>query len=141
MKILIAFWLVLLIFACAAKTGEARTERGMIRVTAVPTRVKEQHDPAGRKGDTEWIHWSLRDRFGRTVGRGVFECGWHGKFDRLCYGELRFPSGTLTVSGASETRSLGTWAVTGGTRGYRGAKGELRFVATSLDRLTITISI
>lgn len=140
-KVLIALLLFLLLFACAAKTGEARVQRGMIHVVAVATRVKEQHDPEGRKGDTEWVRWSIRDRFGRTIGRAVLECGWHGKFDRYCDGDIRLPSGTLSVAGASETRSLGTWAVVGGTGGYRGAKGELRFVATSLNRLTVTISI
>jgi hypothetical protein len=140
-KILIALLLLFVFFACAAKTGEAQAQRGKIHVVAVTTRVEVENSPGGREGDTEWLRWSIRDRFGRTIGRAVLQCGWHRQFDRYCTGEIRLPSGKLTVAGASETRSLGLWAVTGGTGRYSSASGELRFVATGIDRLTITITI
>lgn len=123
-----------------ASQGEARG-KGKIELTAIPSRAIQEAPPAGRPGDLERLHWSLRDRYGRKIGQAYFTCRWHRRHARLCIGEVTMPLGTMIAAGSSENRSVGTWAVTGGTGRYRNAGGELRFIATGVRRLTVTITI
>jgi len=112
-----------------------------IEVTAVADRFETAAPPVGRAGDGERLTWRLRDRFGRPIGVGLLNCRWQQAQARLCTGELRFPLGKLAVVGASPTRSLGEWAVVGGTGRYLGANGVMEFRAIGLRRLTLIITI
>lgn len=138
LKVVVASFVVALLFPVLAETS---SHRATIAITAIPTRQTLPRPPGGRAGDVELLRWGLRDRFGRPIGVGLMECRWHRRLQRLCVGEIRLPLGTIAISGQSQTRSLGTWAVTGGTGRYLAAGGELRYVATDVDRLTITIVI
>lgn len=139
MRVVVASFVVAMLFLVFV--GTSSSYAATIAITAIPTRQTLPRPPAGRAGDVELLRWGLRDRFGRPIGVGLMECRWHRKLQRLCIGEIRLPLGSIAISGQSQTRSLGTWAVTGGTGRYLSAGGELRYVATDVDRLTITIII
>jgi hypothetical protein len=114
---------------------------GQIVLTAVPARLVDEEPPPGRGGNVERVRWSLRDRHGNTLGSGLFSCRWHMKQERLCSGELRLPLGKLTVMGTSATRSVGLWAVTGGTGRYADAGGELSYQAIGFAKLAVRITL
>ena len=128
------------LMALAALAMPDESLAGRIEIVAVVERSEYARSPVGRIGNLELLHWSLRDRYGRTIGAAMFDCRWHQDYHRLCWGEVRMVGGTISVSGGSQTRSLGTWAVVGGTGIYRGAHGELNFRATSFRKLTILIT-
>ena len=136
---------VVLVLACLAMflavVSRSAHADGRIELVAVPARVVDEVPPPGRAGNFERLRWSLRNRYGKTIGSGVFNCRWHMRQERLCSGELRLPLGKLTVMGSSSTRTLGTWAVTGGTGRYARAGGELRFTAIGFTKLAVTIVI
>ena len=112
-----------------------------IEVIAVTGRAETPAPPYGREGNSERLRWSIHDRFGRAIGVGIIGCRWQLNQARLCTGELRFPLGKISVSGVSATRSLGEWAVIGGTGRYLGAGGSMTFRAIGLRRLTLLIYI
>lgn len=136
--VIIALWYV----GAAGGVQRAQTRGlGTIEVIAVTGRYEVPGPPRGRAGNGERLRWSIRDRFGRTIGAGILGCRWEMRQARLCTGELQFPLGKLAVVGVSATRSLGEWAVVGGTGRYHGASGAMEFRATGLRRLTLTINI
>lgn len=139
---------VSLAIVAAGFAGEAGGHRqaqarslGTIEVIAVAHRMELPAPPVGREGNGEMLRWSIRDRFGRSIGRGLIACRWQLAQARLCTGEISFPLGKLAVIGASQTRSLGEWSVVGGTGRYEGANGAMTFRATGLSRLTLVITI
>jgi hypothetical protein len=136
--VLAAAAIVALVFVSGADNA---TQARFIEVIAVTARAEVPAPPLGREGDGERLLWSIRDRFGRSIGVGIIGCRWQKDQARLCTGELRFPLGKISVSGVSQTRSLGEWAVIGGTGRYIGAGGQLTFRATGLRRLTVIIII
>lgn len=136
-------WLTLFIASLVwlPSAGSEARSQATIEVTAQAERFKTAAPPVGRAGDGERLTWRLNDRFGRPVGIGLLNCRWQLRQARLCTGELRFPLGKLAVVGSSPTRSLGEWAVVGGTGKYLGASGVLEFRAIGLRRLTLIITI
>lgn len=114
---------------------------GTIQTTVVPTRHESPRLPRGRTGDLERITWSIRDRFGRTIGMGLFSCRWIVAEGRLCTGELVLPLGKISVTGSSPTRELGVYSVVGGTGRYVGAKGELTFRAIGSRKLVVSVTV
>ena len=114
---------------------------GSIQVTVVPTRWGAPRFPLGRSGDVERLYWSVRDRFGRTIGFGLFNCRWVLHSERLCYGEIVLPLGKIAVQGSSATRERGLFSVVGGTGRYVGASGELAFRAIGFRKLVVSMTV
>lgn len=113
-----------------------------IEVYAVQSsRVDQAVGPPGRVANTSEQTWGVRSRHGRLIGRLAIECRWITSRIRLCHGEIRLPLGTLIVAGSSRTPFSGMLAVTGGTRLYRGAAGEVSFVATGRGRMTLNVAL
>jgi len=112
-----------------------------IQATVVPTRFVVPRLPAGRSGDVERLVWSVRDRFGRTIGVGLFSCRWVVRTARLCAGEIVLPLGKISVQGSSATRELGVYSVVGGTGRYVGASGELAFRAIGFRKLVVSMTV
>lgn len=134
----------LLFFAFpVAPRGQGKVSAGAasIQATVVPTRLVSPGAPAGRAGDLERLVWSVRDRYGRTIGQGVFSCRWVVRTDRLCVGQIVLPLGTISVQGSSATRELGVYSVVGGTERYVGASGELAFRAIGFRKLVISVTV
>ena len=120
-----------------AGTAQAAT----IQVTAVPTRHTAPRAPLGRAGDVERLAWSVRDRYGRTIGQGLFSCRWVLEQARLCNGDIILPLGKISVLGSSPTRELGVFSVVGGTGRYVGARGELVFRAIGFRKLVVSMTV
>ena len=112
-----------------------------IQVTVVPTRHTAPRTPVGRTGDVERLVWSVRDRYGHTIGVGLFTCRWVLKQARLCSGDVVMPLGKISVLGSSPTRELGVWSVVGGTGRYVGARGELVFRAIGFRKLVVSMTV
>lgn len=127
--------------AYAGALAPTNHSHGRIVLTAVPGRLVNEESPPGRAGNVERVRWSLRDRRGNTIGSGLFSCRWHMRNERLCSGELRLPLGKITVMGSSATRSVGLWAVTGGTGRYADAAGELSYHAIGFAKLAVRITL
>lgn len=124
--------------------GEASARaaaQATIQATVVPTRVVARRAPRGRVGDVEYLVWSVRDRYGRTIGMAVFGCRWIEESDRLCVGDIELPLGSISVQGSSATRELGVFSVVGGTGRYVGASGELAFRAIGSRKLVISMTV
>lgn len=138
---LVVAMIVLLLYASEAGGKSGAQMRGVIQVVAVTGRVETPAPPLGREGNGERLRWSIRDRFGHTIGIGLFNCRWQLVQARLCSGEIKFPRGKLAMMGVSPTRSLGEWSVVGGTGLYVGAAGEMTFQATGIRRLTLIIEL
>ena len=112
-----------------------------IQVTVVPTRHTAPRTPVGRTGDVERLVWSVRDRYGQTIGVGLFTCRWVLKQARLCSGDVVMPLGKISVLGSSPTRELGVWSVVGATGRYVGARGELVFRAIGFRKLVVSMTV
>lgn len=134
-------WAVLLIVFFALPIPSQAATLGTIEVTVVPTRHHSPRLPVGRAGDAERLVWSVRDRWGRTIGVGVFSCRWVLQQARLCTGDIAMPLGKISIIGSSPTRELGVWSVVGGTGHYVGAKGELVFRAIGLRKLVVSMTV
>ena len=134
--------LVLFAFPVAAEShGEVSSGVATIQATVVPTRSAYPRAPVGRSGDVERLRWSVRDRYGRTIGAAYFSCRWVIDTDRLCAGQFELPLGSIAVQGSSATRELGVYAVVGGTGRYVGASGELAFRAIGFRKLVISMTV
>lgn len=133
--------LAVVAIAAAIVTLATNQTRPEIDLTAVRSYHQIPQAPAGRAGDTSVGHWSLRDRHGNTIGAGDLNCRWIRAERRMCVGELRLPLGTIEFAGSSQTRNRGLFAVTGGTGHYRGAKGDLSFNETGVNRLTVIVTL
>lgn len=116
------------------------TKVSIITITGTRTGIERTRlPPAGRRGDLEVGTWRLNDRFGRKIGTGTLICRWVGISRRLCWGELRLPRGRLAVTGSSQTRFVGQFAVVGGTGVYLFQQGVLSFSALSTRKYAIRI--
>lgn len=137
---------VVLLVSPVASRGHGEVFGGVaraatIQATVVPTRHSAPRLPLGRAGNIERVVWSVRDRFGRTIGVGLFNCRWTLRSERLCVGEIALPLGKIEVQGSSATRELGIWGVVGGTGRYVGASGELAFRAIGFRKLVISMTV
>lgn len=112
-----------------------------IQVTVVPHRHLSPQPPVGRAGDTERLVWSVRSRYGRTIGVGFLSCRWVLEQARLCSGDIVMPLGKISVLGSSPTRELGVFSVVGGTGRYVGANGELVFRAIGFRKLVVSMTV
>lgn len=105
--------------------------RTSLEITRIP--------PAGRAGDLEVSAWRFTDRFGRKIGTGTLICRWVSLARRLCFGEVRLPRGRLAVTGSSQTRVVGEFAVVGGTGVYLFQQGILTFSALGRGKYAIRV--
>jgi hypothetical protein len=125
--------------------GGARSARplvGPIQVTAANVSVTTRPAmPEGRKGDATEQVWSLRSRYGHEVGFWLMSCRWVSNVSRLCTTVVRMPLGQITVTGASPTPYIGTYAVVGGTGVYDGADGAADFTAIGRGKLILSITL
>ena len=137
---LVAAGLVVMIGDVQARSE--RTAQGEIQVTA--KNIVHTYRELGRRGrisDASEQAWSLRDRFGRTIGRLVMVCRWVTTRDRLCNGQMEMPRGTIAFGGATVTSFYGAWAVVGGTGKYDGADGVARFTAIGRGRMALVVTL
>lgn len=138
---LILLWLLAVSVGAGGVADAASAIGASIQVTVVPTRGEVRLSPPGRSGNIERLVWSIRDRFGRTIGVGLFNCRWVVREARLCVGEIQMPLGKIAVQGASSTRELGEYSVVGGTGRYVGAQGELVFRAIGFRKLVVSMTV
>jgi hypothetical protein len=111
-----------------------REARRVSIITMTGTRISLERTrlpPVGRRGDLEIATWRLNDRLGRRIGSGSLSCRWATTVRRLCFGEVRLPRGKLAITGSSQTRVTGQFAVVGGTGVYLFQQGVLTFSALS----------
>jgi hypothetical protein len=91
-------------------------------------------------GDAQIGSGVLIDRQQRRVGTFAFQCIWAGSGREQCSGWGSFGNGQLVVGGMSRRDSnRHTWAVVGGTGGYRGARGDVRI--TDIDGRTSALDV
>lgn len=134
---LLALAATLLLMFVAAAAAESRIE-----VTATLDRADATaRAPAGRRGDVTSSAWTVRDRHARRIGEMLLDCRWVRTTELFCVGEIALPLGTLIVAGSSPNLIQGQYAVTGGTRRYRAAAGEMLFRATSTRRVVLSIAL
>ena len=95
--------------------------------------------PLGRRGDLESTRWIFHDRFGRRIGDGNLLCRWATATRRLCWGEGRLPRGKFVMLGSSQTRTLGEFAVVGGTGVYLFKQGLLTFRQLSTAKYAVRV--
>lgn len=115
---------------------------GPIQVTAASLSITTRPAmPVGRKGDATEQVWSLRSRYGHEVGRWLLSCRWVSNASRLCTTVVRMPLGQITVTGASPTPYVGTYAVVGGTGAYDGADGMADFTSIGRGKLILSIQL
>lgn len=120
----------------------ARSLVGPIQVTAASLSITTRPAmPTGRKGDATEQVWSLRSRYGHEVGRWLLSCRWVSNVSRLCTTVVRMPLGQITVTGASPTPYIGTYAVVGGTGAYDGADGVADFTTIGRGKLILSIQL
>lgn len=129
------------VLALAGVLSVPSVSAATIQATVVPTRFEAARAPFGRTGNIERVVWSVRDRWGRTIGVGLFSCRWVVYTARLCTGEITMPLGKIAVSGSSTTRELGVFSVVGGTGRYVGASGELAFRAIGFRKLVVSMTV
>lgn len=106
-------------------------KRGPIRTANLP--------PRGRGGDLETTIWNFNDRYGHRIGKGNLLCRWAALTRRLCWGEIRLPRGKLIILGSSQTRTLGSFAVVGGTGFYLFKQGVLTFSALGTSKYAVRV--
>lgn len=119
-----------------------RTAVGEIQVTAsTVSRTTRRAGPEGRKGNATEQVWLLHDRFGHPIGRWLLSCRWVSDQARLCTTVVRMPLGQITMTGASATPFIGSYAVVGGTGVYDGADGVGDFTAIGRRKLILSIQL
>lgn len=134
--------LVLMVVLPSADARSARAVVGPIQLTAASVSITTRRaGPEGRRGDATEQVWSLRSRFGHEVGRWLLTCRWVSDVSRLCTTVVRMPLGQITVTGASSTPFVGTYAVVGGTGVYDGADGVADFTAIGRHKLILSIQL
>lgn len=124
--------------------GHAQEQRitGRINVTATLVHnVGRRLGPRGRQSNALEQSWRITDSHGRHIGHELLACRWVVSNGRLCQGEITMPLGKITFAGSSPTSFQGEYAVTGGTGVYRGAGGNLLFVAIGLRKNVLLITI
>ncbi len=110
-----------------------------LRVTEVQTGsafVNISHSQKGAPGDEFIFHAKLR-KHGNTIGTLDAKCTLMLQNQLQCEGTAHLPGGTLALSaGITEAQSNSTAhiAITGGTRAYDHAHGEL--ISTSIGKNT-----
>lgn len=123
-------------------SGSVGAANGPINITAA---LSHSHSRGlgkpGRVQNSLQEQWLLSDRHGTRIGEMLLACRWVTERQRYCGGVLRLPLGDLTIQGSSPTRLEGLYAVTGGTRFYSGAGGQLGFVLVGLRKLVLYITV
>jgi hypothetical protein len=138
--------------ASASAVGEAPTAKRTEVINLVISGDSETLVDLGPKGfsagDQEIVAVTvLRD--GRKVGRGSSVCQFvevtaKSALD-VCSVVLSLPAGQLTADGLVASSPAGpgpfTLAITGGTGGYRTARGELTVIPQSSDTVPVTVRL
>lgn len=133
---------LLLVPADLDATPTAALRTGRINVTATLVHIASRAVGArGRQSNASEQSWRITDRYGHHIGHWYMQCRWIVPRARLCYGEIQLPLGKLTVSGSSDTAFEGEFVVTGGTRRYRGAGGNMLFTAIGLRKSVLLITV
>ena len=85
----------------------------------------------------------LRDAAGKRIGRAIDHCITVDHRDTLaCTGVVLFPRGTLIFAGRTGTDGKpSTFAVTGGTQAYAGARGFIDDVPTGENTAKATLTL
>lgn len=93
-------------------------------------------------GDSMLFAETLKDAKGRLVGNDQVLCVQSFGGHMLCNGVLVLPHrGTLSVSGLGSQSGPFMLAVTGGTSGYRGARGQLTIAGKPNGDSTLTVRL
>jgi hypothetical protein len=137
--------LILAGLAAIALTGHASAQStpAQLRLTAVEQGCKGVD--AGRHGDSlgdeTYCRAALRQA-GAAAGRVHWDCVYLGTEPRGedCTAHADLSGGTLQLAGVlSHTGPQSTWAVTGGTGAYTGARGTAAIRQLSATRTAVTI--
>jgi hypothetical protein len=92
-------------------------------------------------GDMTFCRATLR---GDSAGRAHWDCVYLGTEPRGedCTAHAELAGGTLQMAGRlSHTSASSTWAVTGGTGGYSGARGTAEVRQLSATRTAVTFTL
>ena len=93
-------------------------------------------------GDSMLFAETLKDAKGRLVGSDQVQCVQSFGGHMLCNGVLVLNHrGTLTMSGLGSQSGPFRLAVTGGTSGYSGARGQLTIAGKPNGDSTLTVSL
>lgn len=96
-------------------------------------------------GDLDACRGHLRDAGSNAVaGRAHWTCVYLGSTRKGsdCSAVVRLRGGTLQAAGVlSHTSASSTWAVTGGTGGYAGARGTVQLRQLSAKRTAATVTL
>jgi hypothetical protein len=96
-------------------------------------------------GDLQACRGRLRDpASGAAAGRAHWTCVYLGstRAGSDCSAVVGLHGGTLQAAGAlSHTSATSTWAITGGTGAYAGARGTVRLTQRSATRTAATITL
>jgi hypothetical protein len=137
--------LILSGLAAIALTGHASAQpaRAQLQLTAVGQGCKNAD--VGRHGESIGDETFCRASLGNgagTAGRVHWDCAYLGTEARGedCQAHAELSGGTLQLAGVlSHTRAQSTWAVTGGTGTYAGARGTATLEQKSPTRTAVTI--
>jgi hypothetical protein len=114
-------------FAVASSSGSD----GPVRtITVIEKSGNGQYIDLGKKGFSAGDEFIIRSTFwnlARTekVGSNHGYCVVLGKNQAQCSGTARLHGGTIAYAGASSNRSTFTIAVTGGTKAFESAEGQV----------------
>jgi hypothetical protein len=99
----------------------------------------------GKKGDSLGDMTFCRAKVrGDSAGRANWDCIYLGTEPRGedCTAHAELAGGTLQMAGRlSHTSASSTWAVTGGTGAYAGARGSLEVRQLSATRTAVTFTL
>ena len=131
--------------AVAATTAQAQSTPGPLRLTAIEQGCKGVD--VGRHGDSlgdeTYCRAALRQG-GAAAGRVHWDCVYLGTEPRGedCTAHADLAGGTLQMAGVlSHTSTRSTWAVTGGTGAYAGARGTAALRRLSATRTAVTVAL
>jgi hypothetical protein len=136
MRLVVAVIFTACVCAVPAAVGaDGSTGPAQIRITDVQVADRIAHPQGGgRAGAIETIRQRLYNpRLSRRpIGRSLVVCTFSDGRDRMCNATYIFPTGSIVVSGALQSRLLYEIAVVGGTGAYDNARGTLTVTATHM---------
>jgi hypothetical protein len=126
--------------AATAPTSSITTVRLTAHVTRIAMVDVGAKGPSA--GDSMLFTETLRDAKGRLAGSDQVACVQSFGGHMLCNGVLVLNHrGTLSVSGLGSQSGPFKLAVTGGTGGYRGARGQLSIAGKPNGDSALTVSL